>query len=88
MHNIKARVSDPSAISYQYIGDYILKEMIKTTYTTRAKETSCSTAELTYKETNGLQYAAGYVVKLLQKKALKSTCSQRDDIQLCLSQLV
>ena len=85
---LKAGVSDPSAISYQYIGDYILKEMIKTTYPTRAKEISCSTAELTYEETNGLRYATGYVVKSLQKKAFKSTCSQRDDIQLCLSQLM
>ena len=62
--------------------------MIKTTYPTTAKETSLSTAELTYEETNGLRYAAGYVVKSLQKEALKSTHPQRDDIQLCLSQLV
>ena len=62
--------------------------MIKTTYPTTAKETSLSTAELTYEETHGLRYAAGYVVKSLQKKALKSTHPQRDDIQLCLSQLV
>ena len=85
---LKAGVSDPSVISYQYMGDYILKEMIKTTYPTTAKETPCSTVELTYKETNGLRYAAGYVVKALQKKALRSTHSQRNDIQLCLSQLV
>lgn len=62
--------------------------MIKSTYPTAAKETSLSTAELTYKEKNGLRYAAGYVVKSLQKKTLKATHSQRDDIQLCLSQLV
>ena len=37
---------------------------------------------------NGLQYAAGYVVKSLQKMALKSTYPQKDDFQLCLSQLV
>lgn len=32
---LKAEVSEPSAISYQYIGDYILKTMFKTTYPAR-----------------------------------------------------
>lgn len=65
---LKAGVSEASAISYQYIGDYILKNMIKTTYPITSKETLLSTAKLTYEETNGLRYAAGYVVKSLQKK--------------------
>lgn len=64
---LKAGVSEASAISYQYIGDYILKNMIKTTYPITSKETLLSTAKLTYEETNGLRYAAGYVVKSLQK---------------------
>jgi len=35
-------------------------------------------AELTYEETNAVWYAAGYMVKSLQKKGLKST---QGDIQ-------
>lgn len=85
---LKAGVKEPSAITYQYIGDHILKQMIKTTYPTAARETQLPMAELTYEETNAVRYAAGYVVKSLQKKALKSTHAQKDDIQLCLSQLM
>ena len=85
---LKAGVSKPSAISYQYIGDYILKTMIKTTYPTTAREAALSTTKLSYEEINGLRYAAGYVVRSLQKKALKSTHPQKGDVQLCLSQLL
>lgn len=63
LHTLKAGVSEPSAICYQYIGDQILKNMIKTTYATIAGETQLSIAELTYEETNAVRYAAEYVVK-------------------------
>ena len=72
----------------QYIGDCIIKNMIKSTYPTATKVTPLSTAELTYEETNGLRYATEYVVKSLQKKAFEATSLQRDNIQLCQSQLV
>ena len=64
---LKAGVSEISVICYQYIGDQILKKLIKTTYSlTAAKaESSIANRELTYEETNAVRYAAGYVVKSL-----------------------
>ena len=87
---LKAGVREISVICYQYIGDQILKKLIKTTYplTAREAESSLANCELTYEETNAVRYVAGYVVQSLQKKILKSTHAQRDDIKLCLSQLV
>jgi len=85
---LKAGVSEISVICYQYIGDQILKKLIKTTYPLTAREAESSLANCELKETNAVRYVPGYVVQLLQKRILKSTHAQRDDIQLCLSQLV
>ena len=88
---LKAEVGQISVICYQYIGDKIFKKLIKTMYPLAAEkaESSLANCELTYEETNAVRYAAGYVVKSLQKKMLKTThAAQKDDFQLCLSQLV
>ena len=79
---LKAGVGEISVICYQYIGDQILKKLIKTTYplTAREAESSLANCELTYEETNAVWYVAGYVVQSLQKKILKSTHAQRDDV--------
>ena len=39
-------------------------------------------------ETNAVRYAAGYIPRSLKKKLIKSTNPLKDDLQLCLMQLI
>jgi len=71
---LKANIQTPSVISFQYIGDYILRHLIKITYPlTASKACVVNTELITYEESSGVRYAAGYVVRSLQKNTWKST---------------
>lgn len=85
---LKAGIHRPSVISYQYIGDFIIKDLIKSTYPLTEQTTSSVSSDLTYEESNGVQYAVGYVVRSLQKETEKSKKNNKDDMLLCLRQLL
>ena len=55
-----------SPIFWQYIGDYVLKEITKIKYPISNITVANAEAALTYEERNGLHYAAGYVPRSLK----------------------
>ena len=79
-----------SSIFCQYIGDYVFKQLIKLHYpldeSSEGAVAGCSM--LTYEERNALQYAAGYVPRALKKKLNKSAHPLKEDLQLCLLDLL
>ena len=80
----------PSGCSFlplfcQHVGHCVFKELVKrhhpTPETPQHKETSF---DPTYEELNGIRYAAGWVARALQKKLKKSAHPLKDDISLCI----
>ena len=84
----KTGIVELSAIFYQYVGDYIFKQMITLKYPLTNQETCVEESEtLSYEELNGLRYAAGYVPRAIRKKVTKSGHPLKKDLLVCLSQL-
>ena len=85
----RSGATEMSSIFYQYVGDYMFKQLIKLhhpLHVSVVKGTDHST--LTYEEKNGICYAAGYVPRSLKKKLLKSAHPLKEDIQLCILDLL
>ena len=66
----------------------MFKELIKLHHPLTHTAPATSSTPLTYEETNALRYAAGYVPRLLKKKLKKSKHPLREDMQLCLLDLL
>lgn len=77
-----------SPIFCQYVGHCMFKELVKLHHPLTQTASATSNSPLTYDETNALRYAAGYVPRLLKKKLKKSKHPLREDIQLCLLDLL
>ena len=77
-----------SAIFCQYVGNFIFKELIRVYHPITKLAESKSIQCLTYEETNALRYAAGYIPQVLKKKLSKSFHSLKEDVQLCLFDLL
>ena len=85
----RSGASEMSSIFYQYVGDYMFKQLIKLHHPLHVSEfkgTDHSTP--TYEEKNAIRYAAGYVPRSLKKKILKSAHPLKEDIQLCILDLL
>ena len=85
----KSGNSEVSPIFYQYIGHHVFKQLIKLHHPLESGEgMAVSHPTLTYEETNALYYAAGYVPRALKKKLMKSAHPLKEDLQLCLLDLL
>ena len=78
---------DACPIFYRYITDtffrLMIKEQLKLT-----KEESCSGEQsLTYNKKNALRFAAGFVIRHLQKQIKRSAHPHKDELELCLIEL-
>ena len=80
-------VSPP--IFYQHVGHYVFKKIIKKYHlikeTAPPRETPFNP---TYKELNSIRYAAGWVARTLKKKLPKSSHPLKEDLWLCLRDLL
>jgi len=78
-----------SHIFCQYVGHHVFKQLIKLSHPLdECTESSSEVQKLTYEETNALRYAAGYVPRALKKKLSKSTHPLKEDLQLCVLDLL
>ena len=68
---------------YQFVGNHMFKELIKVYYPLTSRDES-TPQQLSYEEVNGLRYLAGYIPKLIRKKLITSTHPLKDDILLCI----
>ena len=83
-----ATSTPPCPILYQYLTDAIFKERIKDKYHIRPAPENAEQLCLTFEETNGLRYAAGYVPRALRKKLLKSAHPLKSELLLCILDLL
>jgi len=69
----------------------VFKQLIKLSHPLDECTESSSEVQkltITYEETNALCYAAGYVPRALKKKLSKSTHPLKEDLQLCVLDLL
>ena len=71
----------------QHVGHYIFKELVKRHHPTTSKTRETS-FDPTYEELNGIRYAAGWVARALQKKLKRSANPLKDDLSLCIVDLL
>lgn len=83
-----ASVSTVSPMFYQYVGNFIFKELICEHFPIEKSSDANPIQPLTYDETNALRYAAGYIPRALKKKLPKSAHPLKEDIQLCILDLL
>lgn len=79
---------DMSPMMCQYLGHHMFKQFIKLHHPIQQSHETTSHPVLTYEETNAVRYAAGYIPRALQKKLPKSTHPLKEDLQLCLLDLL
>ena len=79
--------ADMSPIFCQYVGHYVFKELIKLHHPLDPLP-AVAVEPLIHAETCALRYAAGCVPRMLRKKLKKSTHPLREDILLCLLDLL
>ncbi len=73
----------------QYLGNLMFKELIALRYPRQDPSTpSSSCSALTSEEIYGLRYAAGYIPRALRKKLPKSTHPLKNDMLLCIFDLL
>ena len=75
-------------IFFQYITNFVFKEMIKRQYPIEPKQSAVKEVSLTYEEANALRYSAGYIPRTLVKKLKKSAHPLHEELSLCLLDLV
>lgn len=76
-------------IFWQCIGDAIFRQLIKESFPIMRRETSAEmTPTISHQEANALRYAAGYVPRALSKKLRKSANPLKDQLLLCLLDLL
>ena len=64
-----------AAMIYQYVGHYMLKELMEPYHTTTSFSTVQHYDALTYEEINSLMYSAGYVPRAIKTKLQKEKTS-------------
>jgi len=83
-----AGIAQKSTMFLQSTGDHIFKALVKINYPLTEQESTSSQRPLTYMETNAVRYAAGYVPRSLKKKLTKSVNPIKEDLLLCLAELI
>lgn len=80
--------TDSSCTFYQYVGHFMFKELIKIHHPVVSKDQDQALPPLNYRETNALRYVSGYIPRLLRKRLQKSTHKLREDLKLCIFDLL
>ena len=78
---------EPTPIFYQYITDTIMNTIIKEKFPVKlaaAKEIK----SLDYEELNAVRYVAGYVIRALTKKLLRSAHPLKEEMVDCLDEMI
>ena len=79
----------PSPVFYQYVGHFILKNLVKEHFVPRQNLFGPSAHEgITSEEMNAIRYAAGYVPQALKKRLSRSSNPNKESLISCLSDLV
>ena len=77
-----------SRIAIQYISNFIFKKLLISHHPVDSTIPDIDHQNLTYEEVNGLRYAAGWVSRTLKKELKKSGHPLKDNLQLCLWDLL
>ena len=80
---------DGSPIFYQYVTREILDDTIRKQLPIAYMQQDASFQKpLDFEEANALLYCGGYIIRSLKKKMEKSACPLKEDIMLCLDDLI
>lgn len=85
---LQSCTSEISPIFIQYVGNFVFKELVRIHHPVAESTQSDPIKCLTYEEINALRYAAGYIPRALKKKLSKSRHPLKEDIQLCILDLL
>lgn len=79
----------PDPIFYQFVTTTIMKRIIKDRFPpSQSTQEPEAVDNLDYEESNALRYTAGYVVRSLTKKLKRSAHPLKDELLLCLEEMV
>ena len=88
----KAGISEVSPIFVQFVGHFIFKKLIMIHYPVAESIPELhiipEDTGFTYEEVNAIRYAAGWVARTLKNRLVKSAHPLKDDLQLCLWDLL
>ena len=86
----KAGISEVSPIFVQFVGHFIFKKLIHMHYPVDESLPDLIPGDtgFTYEEVNAIRYAAGWVARALKDRLVKSAHPLKDDLQLCLWDLL
>ena len=77
------------SIFYQRLTDMLFGRLLKYLHADAVpRKTQGAAPKLNFEEVNGLRYAAGYIPRALKKKITKSQHKIKDDLLLCLQELL
>lgn len=79
--------NEASPILYQYLTDKIMNKLIHKHFHFESPHSSENRGDLDYFERNALRYAAGFVIRSLQKKIDRSAHPLKKSVKLCLKDL-
>ena len=78
----------PCPIFYQFITDCLMRELIKEKFPLQFPGTEHGMRPLDYDEKNALRYTAGYVMRAVKKKLLKSAHPLVKGIRICIEEML
>ncbi len=78
---------EPTPIFYQYVTDSIMNTIIKEKFPVKPA-TDKEIKSLDYEELNAVRYVAGYVIRALTKKLLRSAHPLKEEIVDCLDEMI
>ena len=79
---------DASPIFYQFVSDKLMDYLVQYHYPLPDNEQEHHAHNLDYEEVNAIRYIAGYVIKNLLTKVGRSSCTNKEEIKLCLQELI
>lgn len=80
-------IPKPTPIFYQYVTDSIMNTLIKEKFPVNPT-TDKDIKSLDYEELNAVRYVAGYVIRALTKKMLRSAHPLKEEIVDCLDEMI
>ena len=83
----QGEVSDINPTFYQFVGHNMFTRLVMIHHPITIRERSAP-PPLTYEETNALRYVDGFIPRMLRKRLSKSTHPLREDIILCIHDLL
>lgn len=86
---LAAGITENNPTFFQFVGNEMFQSLVSIRWTSKQQpQQHTAPPHLTYKDTNALRYLAGYIPRMLRKRLCTSTHPLREDILLCIYDLL